>query len=196
MVLNIPNLITLIRILLIPVMSVFLYLQSLPRYAAHDVALSWAAGAVFIIAAVTDLIDGYLARKWGQVSLAGKFFDPLADKLLHMAAMVLLIPLGRIDAWVVAFLLFREIFITGLRSVAVGEGLVIAADTWGKWKTIWLNVAIAALIVHHPLFPNSFFELNTHAFGFACLWIGVFCAFVSGTQYTVQFWRRARQKGR
>lgn len=192
---NLPNLVTLSRLLLIPVVAVFLYLLALPEWQEHDFVLSLLGGIAFIVAAVTDIIDGYLARKLKLVSLAGKFFDPMADKLIHMTAMVMLIPLNRMSALVATFLLFREIFITGLRSVAAGEGIIIAADTWGKWKTVWLNVAFSSLIIHHSLFVGTFFEVNTRAFGLACLWIGVFCAAVSGWQYTVGFWRTAKQKG-
>jgi len=192
---NLPNLVTFSRLLLIPVVAFILYLLALPGWQEHDFALSLIGGTAFAVAAITDIIDGYLARKLKLVSLAGKFFDPMADKLIHMAAMVMLIPLGRMSAWVATFLLFREIFITGLRSVAAGEGIIIAADKWGKWKTVWLNVAFSALIIHHTLFPGTFLQINTRAFGLACLWIGVFCAFVSGWQYTVGFWRSAKLKG-
>lgn len=195
MILNLPNLVTLSRLILIPVVGLFLYLLAQPGWQSYDFALSLAAGVAFIVAAVTDIIDGYLARKLKLVSLAGKFFDPMADKLIHMTAMVMLIPLGRMSAWVATFLLFREIFITGLRSVAAGEGIIIAADKWGKWKTVWLNVAFSSLIIHHSLFVGTFLEVNTRAFGLACLWIGVFCATVSGWQYSIGFWRNAKLKG-
>jgi CDP-diacylglycerol---glycerol-3-phosphate 3-phosphatidyltransferase len=192
---NLPNLVTLSRLLLIPVVAFFLYLLALPEWQEYDFLFSVLAGVAFIVAAVTDIIDGYLARKMQLVSLAGKFFDPMADKLIHMTAMVMLIPLGRMSAVLATFLLFREIFITGLRSVAAGEGIIIAADQWGKWKTVWLNVGFSGLIVHHSLFVGTIFQINTRAFGLACLWIGVFCAAVSGWQYTVGFWRTVKQKG-
>ncbi len=192
---NLPNLITFSRLLMIPVVAFFLYLLSLPEWQSYDFALSVVAGVCFIVAAVTDIIDGYLARKLKLVSLAGKFFDPMADKLIHMTAMVMLIPLGRMSAGVATFLLFREIFITGLRSVAAGEGVIIPADVWGKWKTVWLNVAFSSLIIHHTLFEGTFLQINTRPFGIACLWIGVFCAFVSGWQYTYGFYKQAQAKG-
>jgi CDP-diacylglycerol--glycerol-3-phosphate 3-phosphatidyltransferase len=124
----------------------------------------------------------------------GKFFDPMADKLIHMTALVFLIPLGRIEAWLVVVLLSREIFINGLRSMAVGEGIVIDAATWGKRKTAWLNVGIGALIMHHSLFPGTLFEIRSAPFGYFCLWIGLIFSVASGVQYTVGFFRQMQKK--
>jgi CDP-diacylglycerol--glycerol-3-phosphate 3-phosphatidyltransferase len=109
----------------------------------------WAA-ILFALAALTDLLDGYLARKRDQVSLLGKFLDPLADKLLVMASLVWMVPMGRITAWVVVLLLAREISITGLRSIAAGEGLVIAAGEGGKAKTALQMVGILMLLFGYP----------------------------------------------
>src|SRR5208337_5017662 len=116
---NLPNLLTFGRIVAIPF---FVWLLDTPTPARGF----WAC-IVFTLAAVTDLLDGYLARKLGVVSVLGKFLDPLADKLIVMAALVWLVPMGRIDAWVVVLLLGREISVTGLRSVAASEGVVISA---------------------------------------------------------------------
>jgi CDP-diacylglycerol--glycerol-3-phosphate 3-phosphatidyltransferase len=140
--LNLPNLLTMCRIVVIP-----LVLLLLDRGGPRD--CFWAA-VLFALAALTDLLDGYLARKRGQVSLLGKFLDPLADKLLVMASLVWMIPMGRITAWVVVLLLARDISITALRSIAAGEGVVIAAGEGGKAKTALQMVGILMLLFGYP----------------------------------------------
>lgn len=160
-----------------------------------DKTLSFWAMLLFTLAAVSDLVDGYYARKYGQVSVMGKFFDPMADKLIHMTALVFLIPLGRIEPWLVVVLLSREIFINGLRSMAVGEGIVIDAATWGKRKTAWLNVGIGALILHHDIFSGTPFLVHVQSFGYFCVWVGLVLSVFSGMQYTVDFFRRTVRRG-
>lgn len=190
MLYNVANLITFGRILVIPVLSVLLGLQENTFDDTFKRELSlWAAG-VFVAAAISDMVDGYYARKYGQVSLMGKFFDPMADKLIHMTAMVFLVPLGRMPAWVVVILLFREIFISGLRAAAAGEGLIIDAAEWGKKKTAFLNVALTAIIIHYP-----FFGLNSHGIGLVVLAIGFVFSVASAMQYTAVFFRRVKPKG-
>jgi CDP-diacylglycerol--glycerol-3-phosphate 3-phosphatidyltransferase len=140
--LNIPNLLTFARIVAIPF---FVWLLSVPS----PVRGFWAS-ILFTVAAITDLLDGYLARKLGVVSVLGKFLDPLADKLIVMAALVWMVPMGRIPAWVVVLLLGREISVTGLRSVAASEGVVISAGNEGKTKTALQMIGIIALLLGYP----------------------------------------------
>lgn len=142
---NLPNMLTLGRILLIPLFVWFMY--------DADPYHSLLAGAVFAVASITDVVDGYLARKWNLITVVGKFMDPLADKLIAMAALVMMVRLGRIAAWVVIVLLAREFIVTGLRTIAASEGMVIAAGQEGKWKTSLQLVGIISLCVHyvHPL---------------------------------------------
>lgn len=142
---NVPNMLTLGRIALIPL---FVWLT----YEADPLASVW-AGVVFTICAVTDVVDGWLARRWNLITVVGKFMDPLADKLIVLAAFVMMVRLGRIAAWVVIVLLSREFIVTGLRQIAASEGLVIAAGQEGKWKTSLQLTGIIALCVHytHPL---------------------------------------------
>ena len=142
---NLPNMLTLGRILLIPLFVWFMY-DADPFY-------SLMAAVVFAVAAITDIVDGYLARKWNLITVVGKFMDPLADKLIAMAALVMLVRLGRIAAWVVIVLLARELIVSGLRTIAASEGMVIAAGQEGKWKTSLQLVGIISLCVHyvHPL---------------------------------------------
>jgi CDP-diacylglycerol--glycerol-3-phosphate 3-phosphatidyltransferase len=144
--LNLPNLLTMARILAIP-----LVLALLDRGGPRD--CFWAA-LLFAGAAITDFLDGYLARKRGLVSVLGKFLDPLADKLIVMATLVWLVPMGRIAPWVVVLLLAREISITGLRSIAASEGVVIAAGEGGKAKTALQMVGILMLMIGYPYRMN------------------------------------------
>jgi CDP-diacylglycerol--glycerol-3-phosphate 3-phosphatidyltransferase len=140
--LNVPNLLTMARIAAIPF---FVWLMNSPT----PVRGFWAC-MVFTGAAITDVLDGYLARKLGVVSVLGKFLDPLADKLIVMAALVWMLPMGRIPAWAVVVLLAREIVVTGMRSVAASEGVVISAGQDGKTKTALQMIGIVALVLGYP----------------------------------------------
>src|SRR5450755_2497267 len=140
--LNIPNLLTMGRVVAIPF---FVWLLDSPT----PVRGFWAS-IVFTAAAFTDMLDGYLARKLGVVSVLGKFLDPLADKLIVMAALVWMVPMGRIPAWAVVLLLARELSVMGLRSVAASEGVVISAGQEGKTKTALQMVGIVALLLGYP----------------------------------------------
>ncbi|AUX22002.1 CDP-diacylglycerol--glycerol-3-phosphate 3-phosphatidyltransferase [Sorangium cellulosum] len=139
---NLPNLLTFARILMIPAV-----LLLLSRGAPRD--CFWAA-CVYSLAALTDMLDGYLARRQGLVSVLGKFLDPLADKLIVAGTLVWLVPMGRIPAWAVVLLISREITITALRSIASSEGLVIAAGDGGKVKTALQMIGIVCLILGYP----------------------------------------------
>src|SRR5580698_9783014 len=148
---NLPNMLTLGRIVAIPFL---VWLLDSPT----PIRGFWAC-IVFTVAAVTDMLDGYLARKLGVVSVLGKFLDPLADKLIVMASLVWMVPMGRIPAWVVIVLLAREISVTGLRSVAASEGVVIAAGSEGKTKTALQMIGIVALLVGFP-YHLSYFGID------------------------------------
>ena len=141
------NKITIFRVILIPVFLVLMYL----RFPGH---MYWAFG-VFVLASLSDFADGYIARHYNQVSDFGKFMDPLADKLLVMSALVAFIPVADVPVWVVVVILAREFMVTSLRLIAAGKGVVIAADKWGKIKTIsqmiWLNYTLLMLW----LFPEA-----------------------------------------
>jgi CDP-diacylglycerol--glycerol-3-phosphate 3-phosphatidyltransferase len=139
---NLPNALTMGRIVLIPLVLWFVG-EGTPR-GALLAAWTWAA------LSVTDFLDGFLARKLNIESVVGKFLDPLADKLLVMALLIYMVPMGRIAAWVVVVLLGRELAITGLRSIASSEGIVIGAGSGGKWKTAIQMVGILCLILHFP----------------------------------------------
>jgi CDP-diacylglycerol---glycerol-3-phosphate 3-phosphatidyltransferase len=140
--LNLPNTLTLLRILLVPVVVVAL-LDETPNGDAI-------AAGVFALAAFTDGLDGYIARSRGDITTFGKLMDPLADKLLVTAALVALVSLGRLQAWIAMVIIAREFFVTGLRGVAAERGVVIQASWLGKVKTATQIAAVIALIVWHP----------------------------------------------
>lgn len=184
---NIPNRITLSRIILIPI---FIILLSVPfHWGAWQIGDSllpvshFAAALLFIIAAATDWVDGYYARKYDLITNLGKFLDPLADKLLVSAALILLVEMGLAPAWVVIIIISREFAVTGLRLVASGEGIVLAASNLGKLKTATQMIAIAALLLHN--FPFSYIGFP---FGTIMLYIALFFTALSGYDYFVKNW--------
>lgn len=136
---NLPNKLTIFRVILIPFFVLFLLVD----ITAYD---KWIALAIFIIASFTDFLDGHIARKYHLVTNFGKFMDPLADKLLVCSALICLIELDRIPSWVVIVIIAREFIISGFRLVASDNGVVIAASYWGKFKTTFQIVMICLMI--------------------------------------------------
>lgn len=136
---NLPNKLTMFRVILIPLFVVFMLVD----ITAYD---KWIALAVFIIASLTDLLDGKIARKYNLVTNFGKFMDPLADKLLVCSALICLVALERIPAWIVIIIIAREFIISGFRTLAADNGVVIAASYWGKFKTTFQMVMICLMI--------------------------------------------------
>jgi len=183
---NIPNILTMMRIAAIPLMAVLLMSGSRET-------CFWAA-ALFSAASFTDWLDGYLARRMGIVTVFGKFLDPIADKLIVMAALIMIIPFGRVPAWMVLVILSREIIITGLRGIASSEGIVIAASDLGKFKTIFQIVAIIGLLLHYDYrwffsYDHPLLLVNMHNVGMFYLWIAFFITVWSGVDYLVRFIR-------
>ncbi|UWG98643.1 CDP-diacylglycerol--glycerol-3-phosphate 3-phosphatidyltransferase [Dehalobacter sp. DCM] len=174
---NLPNTLTLIRIIMIPIFMVVLLVRT-PEGAAYFACQDYIAGALFIIASATDGIDGYIARKYHLVTNLGKFLDPLADKLLVSAALIALVQLGTVPAWIVWVILAREFAITGIRAIAAADGVVIAASKLGKWKTVSQLLAIALLILRD--WPLS--ALNIHL-GQPLLYIALALTIISGVDY-------------
>ncbi len=181
---NIPNILTMMRIAAIPLLAALLLSPS-------KESGFWAA-AVFALASITDWLDGYLARRMGIVTVFGKFLDPIADKLIVMAAMVMILPFGRVPAWMVLVILGREMIITGLRGIASSEGIVIQASDLGKFKTIFQIVAILGLVLHYEY--NWFFGIahplltvNMHNVGMFYLWIATILTIWSGVDYLARF---------
>lgn len=137
---NLPNKLTLARVIMIPFFVVFM-LTGLGGSASK-----WIALAIFIVASLTDLLDGHIARKYNLVTNFGKFMDPLADKLLVCAAMICLVELGKLPAWIVIVIISREFIISGFRLIASDNGRVIAASYWGKFKTTFQMLMICLMI--------------------------------------------------
>jgi CDP-diacylglycerol--glycerol-3-phosphate 3-phosphatidyltransferase len=172
---NLPNSLTLFRIGCIPVLVILLFFP-------HK-ATSFLAALVFALASISDLLDGFLARRRQLVTTFGKFLDPLADKLIVSSALIMLVPLGRAPAWMVVVIVGRELAITGLRSMAVSEGKVISADELGKKKMVFQIVAILGLLLHY-----KYFGINFHAVGMFFLWLAVVLTLWSGINYFRRFW--------
>jgi CDP-diacylglycerol--glycerol-3-phosphate 3-phosphatidyltransferase len=183
---NLPNILTLMRIAAIPLLAVLLISPS-------KCAGFWAA-ALFAIASITDWLDGYLARRMGIVTIFGKFLDPIADKLIVMAALIMLLPFNRVPAWMALVIIGREIIITGLRGIASTEGIVIAASDLGKFKTIFQIVAILGLLLHYDYYwffsiNHPYLYVNMHNVGMFYLWIATVITIWSGVDYMVRFMR-------
>ncbi len=175
--LNLPNILASIRILLAPLM--FWIILTPELFTDNGIHISWAyycAALLFVLASVTDFFDGYIARELDQITLLGKIIDPLADKMLILAAFLGLMMTGAASAWAIYIIIVRELFITGLRTVAVGEGIDISASWSGKVKTVVQMIAIGFLLMHWP-------------FGDTLLWAAVAITVYSGIEYLVGFGR-------
>ena len=177
---NLPNLLTILRILLIPVLMVLL---TNPGPGA-----SLAAAFTFFLASWSDFFDGYLARRWGLSTTLGKLLDPFADKLIVAAALIMLAGMERsptVPAWMIAIIIGREIAVTGLRAVALGQGVVIAAEELGKYKMIFQMFALHGLLLHY-----DFLGVNFHVAGMYFLWISLVISLWSGIDYHVKVIRQ------
>jgi CDP-diacylglycerol---glycerol-3-phosphate 3-phosphatidyltransferase len=172
---HVPNAITVSRILLIPVF-VLVFLDPTPNRAL-------AAAAIFGLAALTDAVDGYFARRLGQITSLGKLLDPIADKLLVLTALFLLVDQGLVETWIAIVLAGRELAVTGLRAVAAREGIVLAAETTGKLKMAAQVVAILLLILDEAI-PSM---LNLYYWGTVVLFVSLVLSLVSAVQYVRQF---------
>jgi CDP-diacylglycerol--glycerol-3-phosphate 3-phosphatidyltransferase len=179
---NAPNLVTMGRVLLVPGVLIFIDNFSPLR--------SFIALLMYLVAAAGDFLDGYLARSRGQVSVLGKFLDPLADKLIVTGILVFMVALGRVPAWLVVVLIARDLTITGLRSIASAEGMVIAASDGGKIKTALQLVAIGMLLIHfrHPVIGLGF-SLDYHAVGAIILYLSAGMSIFSAAGYIQAFVR-------
>lgn len=140
---NLPNKLTVLRVILIPFFVVSLMIEN-----GANQTFRYVAAAIFIIASLTDMLDGKIARKYNLVTNFGKFMDPLADKLLVCSAMICMIQLERLPAWIVIVIIAREFIISGFRLIAAENGIVIAANYWGKFKTVSQMIMIILLILH------------------------------------------------
>lgn len=140
---NLPNKLTILRVIMIP-----FFVAALMVDGGTNQTMRYVAAAIFIIASLTDMLDGKIARKYNLVTNFGKFMDPLADKLLVCSALICMIELGQLPAWMVIIIISREFIISGFRLVAADNGVVIAASYWGKFKTIFQMVGVVLLILN------------------------------------------------
>ena len=169
---NLPNKLTILRIIMVPFFVFFMLTD------VGGPANKWIALALFCVASLTDLLDGKIARKYNLVTNFGKFMDPLADKLLVCSAMICMIELGKLPAWIVIVIIAREFIISGFRLVASDNGIVIAASYWGKFKTVFQMAMIIVLIMD----LGGVFDLV----GTILIWIALALTIISLVDYIVK----------
>ena len=186
---NIPNLLTIARIFFVPLLVAALVQEKWFTLQVQGVVITneWLALAIFWAAAATDLLDGYLARRWGQVTTIGTLLDPIADKLLISAALIALVQVHAVAAWMVILIVAREFAVSGLRSIAAAEGYTIKASDLGKTKMLSQVAAVSCLLLstRHAQFVFP---------GQVLMWGVVFFATVSAMSYFRKFWRKIDQR--
>ena len=175
---NAATKITLARVLIAPLIIFLLYFEG-PVFC-------FLAALAFIFGALTDWMDGYIARRRNLVTNMGKFLDPLADKVLICSVLIMFVKLAWAPAWVVIVIVCRELVVTGLRAMAIDEGMVLAADKFGKAKTVVEMLAIVPLLLHYPLFGYDVRQV-----GVCLLYVALLLAVVSGVNYCLYFYRHA-----
>lgn len=179
---NLPNLLAFARLLIAPVMFWIILNPQVFTDAGWHISWSYyAASLLFVIASVTDFFDGYIARSLDQITIVGQILDPLADKMLTLAAFLGLMMAGAASAWAIYIIIVRELFITGLRTLSLSEGIDISASWAGKVKTVAQMIAIGFLLMHWP-------------FGEMLLWIAVALTVYSGAEYLVGFSKAYRNR--
>ncbi len=181
---NLPNSLTILRIFFVPLLVAALVQETVAvRIAGHVVTQEWLALAIFLAAAATDLLDGYLARRWSQVTTIGTLLDPIADKLLVSAALISLVQVRALPGWMAILIIGREFAVSGLRSIAAAEGYTIRASDLGKTKMLSQVVAISCLLlsIRHPAL---------HLPGMIFMWGVVFFSLISAMSYFRKFWRK------
>lgn len=172
MTMNLPNKLTIFRVILIPFFVLCFYLPVIPF---NNIV----ACVIFCVASITDFLDGYLARRDGLVTNFGKFMDPLADKLLVGAALICLIESGQLPAWAVVIIISREFIISGFRLIASDNGVVIAASYWGKFKTVTQMAMVILMLLN---FPGAIFPVITRI----VMWAAIILTVVSLVDYVVK----------
>ncbi|MGH9467090.1 MAG: CDP-diacylglycerol--glycerol-3-phosphate 3-phosphatidyltransferase [Terriglobales bacterium] len=184
---NLPNALTVLRIFLIPLLIAVLFSTRLPDREIIGTA-------IFLAAAITDLLDGYLARHRGQITTLGILLDPIADKLLIAAAFISLVQIDSalVPAWMVVIIIGREFAVSGLRSIAASQGFTIAANEWGKLKMVSQVVAVCIIIMAVKYGTINLFGwgVDMRLVGKIALWAVVIVALVSGSSYFLRFWRQ------
>jgi CDP-diacylglycerol--glycerol-3-phosphate 3-phosphatidyltransferase len=181
---NLPNSLTIARIFFVPLLVAALVAESVSiKLFGVIITNEWLALAIFLIAAATDLLDGYLARRWGQVTTIGTLLDPIADKLLISAALISLVQVNAVPAWMVILIVGREFAISGLRSIAAAEGYTIRASDLGKTKMVAQVTAISFLLL-------SIRHRQIATIAYWMMWVVVLFAVLSAVGYFRKFWRK------
>jgi CDP-diacylglycerol--glycerol-3-phosphate 3-phosphatidyltransferase len=186
---NLPNTLTILRIFFVPLLVAALVQQNdvSVHLWAVPVPHEWMALAIFLAAAATDMLDGYLARRWKQVTTIGTLLDPIADKLLISAALVSLVQVVALPGWMAILIIAREFAVSGLRSIAASEGYIIRASDLGKTKMVAQVAAISCVMLsmHYP---------KLHTLAMVMMWIVVFFALISAVSYFRKFWRKVDKR--
>src|SRR4051794_9070886 len=181
---NLPNALTILRIFFVPLLVAAL-VQEKVGFQLGDVRVTndWLSLAIFLVAAGTDLLDGYLARRWKQVTTIGTLLDPIADKLLISAALISLVEIRALAGWMAILIVAREFAVSGLRSIAAVEGYTIKANDLGKTKMLFQVIAISCVMisVRHPVLRLP---------GRLLMWVVIFFALLSAVSYFAKFWRK------
>lgn len=175
--LNLPTVLTLSRIVLIPVFIFTVYLH--PIFGAF----------IFSIASITDFLDGYLARRSGDITKFGIILDPIADKFLVISALIVLVDMERLPAWIAITIIVREFLVTGLRAVALSKDIIIPAEIGGKIKTTMQIIAILCLIL-----KRSIFNIDLYDIGIILIWVALLLSIISGVKYTISFGKKIQKE--
>jgi CDP-diacylglycerol--glycerol-3-phosphate 3-phosphatidyltransferase len=181
---NVPNALTILRIFFVPLLVAALVQENVEiQVRGILITNEWLSLAIFLAAACTDLLDGYLARRWKQVTTIGTLLDPIADKLLISAALISLVQVRALPGWMAILIIAREFAVSGLRSIAAAEGYTIQASDLGKTKMFSQVVAISCMLlaVRHPAL---------HTPGIVLMWVVIFFALVSAVSYFSKFWHK------
>lgn len=181
---NTANKITMIRVFLVPIFMVLFWID--------NTACHYAALVVFILASITDAVDGYVARKYNQITTFGKFVDPLADKVLTTSAFLLLMYYDRMSVWALMIVLVREFMVSGVRLAAAGEGNVVAASMWGKLKTVTQMAAVIAAMLLLPY--DKFLGVPAELISSILIWISVVFTIISGIDYLAKNWHLLKMR--
>lgn len=182
---NLPNSITFGRLLIVPfLLVIILFIDNKASHIELNRIFSFTSAVIFSTAMALDVVDGYLARRYHLISNYGTFLDPLADKILFLTAMIMLIPLGRIPAWIVAIFFIREVTITALRGIAAEGGIVIEASHWGKYKSAFTSIATIGLLLHYP-----FWGVEWRLIAWVLLWPALILSIASGLHYVIGFFK-------
>lgn len=187
---NLANKLTIFRIILVPIMIIVTFFN-IPGEFLEIPTVSWILNLIFIIASITDKLDGYIARSRNQVTTFGKFLDPIADKILVITAMIILVEMGKLPAWIPTIVVFREFIVSGYRLIAVEKGgKVIAASIWGKLKTVTQMIAIILAFIDNnsfgDIFTNSLtggYEIAINSLTTLMMIVSVIATIFSGIDY-------------